>query len=61
MRAIIDVARGMGKLTVAEFVEDERTLAMLRAYGVDMLQGYYFDKPQPQHAAFTALPAKPSV
>ena len=34
VRAIIEVAHGMGKLTVAEFVEDEATLQMLRAMGV---------------------------
>ena len=58
MRAIIDVARGMGKLTVAEFVEDEQTAALLQTYGVDLLQGYYFDRPISAHPALStgALP-----
>jgi len=54
VKAIADVARGMGKRTVAEFVEDERTLAMLREIGVDMVQGYHLDKPQRDHPGLTA-------
>lgn len=51
VRAIIEVAHGMGKLTVAEFVEDEATLQMLRAMGVDMVQGYHLDRPRADHPA----------
>jgi len=51
VRAIIEVARGMGKLTVAEFVEDGTTLVMLRAMGVDMVQGYFLDRPVADHPA----------
>ncbi|MBT9568045.1 MAG: EAL domain-containing protein, partial [Thiobacillus sp.] len=49
VKAIADVARGLGKLTIAEFVEDAETLAMLRDFGVDMVQGYHLDKPQRAH------------
>ncbi len=45
VKAIIDVARGMHKTTVAESVEDLATLEMLKGYGVDMMQGYYLEKP----------------
>lgn len=51
VRSIIEVARGMGQHTVAEFVEDEETLLLLREFGVDMVQGYYLDKPQEDHPA----------
>jgi len=51
VKAIADVARGMGKRTIAEFVEDASTLAMLREFGVDMVQGYHLDKPQRDHPA----------
>ncbi len=51
VKSIVDVARGLGKRTVAEFVEDEETLRMLRQMGVDMVQGYYLDKPQERHPA----------
>jgi diguanylate cyclase (GGDEF)-like protein/PAS domain S-box-containing protein len=45
VNALAQVARGLGKLTIAEFVGDERTLQMLREYGVDYAQGYYIGKP----------------
>jgi len=45
VKAMIDVAKGLDKLTVAEFVEDAETLAMLREFGVDMAQGYHLDRP----------------
>ena len=47
VRALAEVANGFGKKTVAEFVEDERTLNMLRSFGVDYAQGYYIGKPGP--------------
>ncbi len=47
VKAITDVARGMDIKTVAEFVEDEETLAYLREYGVDFAQGYLIGKPSP--------------
>jgi EAL domain-containing protein (putative c-di-GMP-specific phosphodiesterase class I) len=45
VRAMLDIARGFGKQVVAEAVEDEQTLAMLRSFGVDMAQGYVFEAP----------------
>ena len=51
VKSIVDVARGMRKLTVAEFVEDVDTLDMLRIFGVDLVQGYYLDMPQARHPA----------
>lgn len=48
VKAMIDVARGLGKATIAEFVEDAATLEMLRSFGVDMAQGYHLDRPSPQ-------------
>ena len=51
VRSIIEVARGLGKRTVAEFVENREELAMLRALGVDMVQGYHLDQPQASHPA----------
>ncbi|HEY9097974.1 MAG TPA: EAL domain-containing protein [Thiobacillus sp.] len=54
VKAIADVARGMGKRTIAEFVEDARTLEMLREFGVDMVQGYHLDKPQRDHPGLIA-------
>jgi EAL domain-containing protein (putative c-di-GMP-specific phosphodiesterase class I) len=47
VKALAEVARGFGKKTVAEFVEDERALNLLRAFGVDYAQGYFIGKPAP--------------
>jgi len=48
VRALAEVARGFGKKTVAEFVEDERALNMLRSFGVDYAQGYHIGRPSAQ-------------
>jgi diguanylate cyclase (GGDEF)-like protein/PAS domain S-box-containing protein len=45
VRAMLDIARGFGKQVVAEAVEDEHTLDILRGYGVDMAQGWVFEQP----------------
>ncbi len=47
VKALVDVARGMGMQTTAEFVESEQALAMVRSLGVDYAQGYYIGKPAP--------------
>lgn len=49
VRAMVEVARGLRKTTVAEFVEDAATFAMLRDLGVDLAQGYHFDRPSAEH------------
>ena len=51
VKSIVDVARGLGKQTVAEFVETAEILEMLKVMGVDMVQGYHLDKPQEMHPA----------
>jgi EAL domain-containing protein (putative c-di-GMP-specific phosphodiesterase class I) len=45
--AIVSIARGMGKKTVAEFVADEETAVLLRTIGVDHAQGYHIGMPRP--------------
>jgi diguanylate cyclase (GGDEF)-like protein len=45
VKAIVGIAQGLGKRTIAEFVEDEATAQLLRAYGVDMAQGYHLGPP----------------
>jgi diguanylate cyclase (GGDEF)-like protein/PAS domain S-box-containing protein len=47
VKAIVDVARGLGKTTVAECVENQDVFDMVKKLGVDMVQGYYFDQPSP--------------
>jgi diguanylate cyclase (GGDEF)-like protein len=45
VRSIVDVARALGKKTIAESVEDETTLEMLREMGVDYYQGRFCGEP----------------
>ncbi len=51
VRALAGVVRGMGAQTIAEFVGDETTIAMLRSYGVDYAQGFAVGRPAPTLAA----------
>jgi diguanylate cyclase (GGDEF)-like protein/PAS domain S-box-containing protein len=48
VKALVDVARGMGMRTIAEFVENEQVYQRVRSLGVDYVQGYYIGKPQTQ-------------
>ncbi|MGH2854448.1 MAG: putative bifunctional diguanylate cyclase/phosphodiesterase, partial [Solirubrobacteraceae bacterium] len=45
--AVVELAQGMGKRTIAEFVGDEATLATLTALGVDYAQGFHLGAPAP--------------
>jgi diguanylate cyclase (GGDEF)-like protein len=44
VKSIIQIARALGRLTVAEYVQDARTIELLREFGVDYAQGNYIDK-----------------
>jgi EAL domain-containing protein (putative c-di-GMP-specific phosphodiesterase class I) len=47
VRAIIQMARSLGLTTIAEGVENENILALLREFGCDEAQGYHFARPMP--------------
>jgi EAL domain-containing protein (putative c-di-GMP-specific phosphodiesterase class I) len=47
VEAINYVGLAMGKLTIAEFVSDERSLAILQELRVDYAQGYFLGRPRP--------------
>lgn len=47
VKALVDVARGMGKQTVAEHAGDWATLDLLGRLGVDYAQGYAVGRPSP--------------
>ncbi len=51
VRSIVAIAREFGLRTVAEGVEDEPTLRLLREFGVDHVQGYLIGRPKPLVAA----------
>ena len=44
--AVVSVGQAFGIRTVAEGVEDEETLAILREAGIDLGQGWHFGRPQ---------------
>jgi EAL domain-containing protein (putative c-di-GMP-specific phosphodiesterase class I) len=45
VKSMIDIAHSLGKKTVAEYVERNSTLELLKNYGVDYVQGYLIGKP----------------
>jgi diguanylate cyclase (GGDEF)-like protein/PAS domain S-box-containing protein len=45
VRAIVEMARGLGMLTTAEYVESEDIMDQLRTLGVDLAQGYAIGRP----------------
>lgn len=47
VRAITEMAHGMRKRVIAEFVEDEEIVEILTELGVDFAQGYHIGRPQP--------------
>ena len=47
VRTIVDLAHNLGREVIAEGVEDERALELLREYGCDCAQGFYLARPMP--------------
>lgn len=47
VRAVVGIAKGLGQRTIAEGVEDDLTLRLLRDLGVDQAQGYALGRPEP--------------
>lgn len=47
VKAMVDLAKGLGKLTVAEFVDNAETVELLRDWGVDYAQGFFIGRPLP--------------
>lgn len=45
VRSTIELAHGLGYQVVAEGVENEASLALLKSFGCDQIQGYYLSKP----------------
>ena len=55
VRSIVDIARALGKQTIAESVENRQCLRLLTNLGADYGQGYYLGKPA------RTLPARAST
>jgi diguanylate cyclase (GGDEF)-like protein/PAS domain S-box-containing protein len=45
--SMVQIANGLGALTIAEFVGDAETLETLRGFGVNFAQGMYVGEPMP--------------
>ncbi|MDH5485527.1 MAG: EAL domain-containing protein [Gammaproteobacteria bacterium] len=44
--SMIKIAKTLNKKTMVEYVEDAATLEMVKSFGVDFVQGYYFGEPR---------------
>jgi diguanylate cyclase (GGDEF)-like protein/PAS domain S-box-containing protein len=61
IRAVVELARGMGKRTIAEFVGDEATLLTLGELGVDYAQGFHLGRPAPLESWLGCTPPPATV
>ncbi len=57
VKAINKIGHTVGAKTIAEFVEDEATIDILRELGVNYAQGYVLQKPKPLDELIALLPA----
>ena len=58
--AIVNLAQGFGRKTVAEGVENEKTLELLERLSVDYAQGFWIGRPQPlAHRAPSSSSSEP--
>jgi len=55
VKAMVDLAHGLGIACIAEFVENEEIVPVLQGLGVELGQGYYISKPQPDTLESHAL------
>jgi diguanylate cyclase (GGDEF)-like protein/PAS domain S-box-containing protein len=51
VRSMNDVGHALGMSTIAEFVENDAVIEVLRGIGVDYLQGYGYARPRPLESA----------
>jgi len=56
VRSMHQIAKKMGKKTIAEFVECPKTIEILREIGINYGQGYIFGRPSEQLLAISSLP-----
>ena len=55
VRSILHLAKSLQLETVAEGIEDERSLSLLREWGCDYGQGYFIHRPAPMKEVSTFL------
>ncbi len=59
IQSVVDIARGLGKETIAEHVGDAATVALLRELGVTHGQGFHLGEPQPLAGFLAELYGRP--
>ncbi|WP_121255611.1 putative bifunctional diguanylate cyclase/phosphodiesterase [Nocardioides ferulae] len=55
LASIVQMAHGLGKKTIAEFVTSDRILEVVREEGVDLAQGFGIGRPVPVSEFFTSV------
>jgi len=60
VESINDVGHKIGAVTIAEFVEDEATLDLVREIGIDMAQGWHTGRPEPLEDLLARLSSGPA-
>lgn len=55
LEAVIKMAKSLNMPVIAEGVEEEKQVKMLKRLGCDYIQGYYFAKPMPKEEYLTLL------
>jgi diguanylate cyclase (GGDEF)-like protein/PAS domain S-box-containing protein len=60
VQSVVGIARGLGKQTIAEFVGDQETVALLRGYGIDYAQGFYVARPPLEQLDLGLIPVLPT-
>jgi EAL domain-containing protein (putative c-di-GMP-specific phosphodiesterase class I) len=61
VRAVVDIARRLGAQTIAEFVQDDETLSMLKQLGVDYAQSDHTGQPGPLDIVLPPLEANSTI
>lgn len=60
VKAMHQIAKKLGKKTIAEFVENPATMEVLREIGINYGQGHFFGKPSPTLLTQTVFEFKPT-
>jgi EAL domain-containing protein (putative c-di-GMP-specific phosphodiesterase class I) len=47
VQSVVTLARGLGVMTIAEYVEDAAVLDIVRREGISFAQGYHIGRPGP--------------
>jgi EAL domain-containing protein (putative c-di-GMP-specific phosphodiesterase class I) len=59
IRSLVELAKGLGAETIAEYVSDDQTLEFLREAGVSYAQGYRIGRPRPIEEVLNVSGAAP--